>query len=107
MFEEVIGSSYDRTPNEQEMLDSIVVGPSQFQVWVHNELKTVRLGIEDAKEDAAHIWEHKGYHTVRFRRTSAVSKVLLLEVQSPAGDRWMTSDTYIVEVNVTGQQYWT
>ena len=100
MYEEVTGRSDDRTPNEQDMLRSIYTENHQYQVWVHREMKGNFLHKEDAKKAAAHIWEHKGYDTVRFRWESPVSNILLLEIQSPAGDRWMTSDTFIVQIDV-------
>lgn len=100
MFEEVRGELDDRTPAETSMLDSIVVTDSQYQVWVHRELKGTFLTKGDAQEAAAHSWEHKGYPNVRFRKVYPASKYWLLEVESPAGDRWMTSDTFILEINV-------
>lgn len=99
MLEEVCGELDDRTPSEQSMIDSVRVGDHQYQVWVHRELKGTFLNKELAKETAAHVWEHKGYPKIRFRKKWPASKYWLLEVQSPAGDRWMTSDTFIVEVD--------
>lgn len=109
MFEEVAGELDDRTPSETTMLNSVRVGSFQYQVWVKDSLISTRLFEEAARVDAAHIWEHKGYKKVRFRRPSQRSGYWLLEVESPAGDRWMTSDTYIVQVYVAkpeGITYW-
>jgi hypothetical protein len=102
MYEEVVEETNGRTPSEQNMLESIRIGESQFQVWVHRELKGTFLSKEDAKEAAAHSWEHRVESPViRFRKIYPASKYWLLEIQSPAGDRWMTSDTFILEVHVS------
>lgn len=100
MYEEVTGDLGDRTPSEQAMLESIIIGLSQFQVWAHRELKGTFLTKENAQEAAAHAWEHKGYPVVRFRKNFPASRFWLLEVESPAKDRWMTTDTFILEVDV-------
>lgn len=109
MYEEVYGELEDRTPQEQDMLNSIVVTDSQYQVWVHREWRGNFLTKSDAQEAAAHVWEHRGYSTIRFRRRYPASKYWLLEVQDAGGTRWMTSDTFIIEINVaaaSGVPYW-
>jgi hypothetical protein len=97
MLEKVTGDVDDRTPNEIAMLDSIRISDYQYQLWSYRELRGTFLVLSDA-EDAIEL--AYADHTVRLRKPWEGHHHWLVEILSPAGDRWMTSGLYVIEVYV-------
>lgn len=94
----------DRTPDELERLEEFRLraeSGKQYQLWDGKELKGTYLTLDVAIDTGRHIWKHKGYEETRAMDVSGYGyEIHNIDVQSPVDKRWMSTNTFILEVTV-------
>lgn len=99
--ERVTERTLDRTPLEEEAIHAIAAGDHQYQVWNRGELQGTYLNIDKATEKAIAPWSvAEEFDAVRLRKSYGASKIEYLELRSSIDKRWMTTTTFILEVDV-------
>jgi hypothetical protein len=107
-MDEVVDSYGDfRTPDEQRAVSefhSRLLSGRQWQVWKGTQLISTWLSADAAEEEAKHIWRHKGYTEFRFSEGWNGPGYSVLEILGP-GNRFMTSDTFVVMLTNNHERY--